>query len=270
MLPVNSILRIIIIAFGPIIVNLAILLIFFIISLLTGPIISLVFKKYPSVISATVHIFSLVNHIFFFEFLWFLQAWDFSRTVLGFALSSIIQSWFLQLFTALFISSEFKHGRPNRAWWSGKWISSELGWHIFTQPFREYFCKVTELSYFASDFLIGHIILFIQIPILFIPYANLWHSMMLFWLKPSKQIRPRLLSKKRRRLRRVTVNVYTIVFFTVFLLFSSLIVLPIVATKVLEIDFEELTPEFLDSLIQPQSIPSQKKGLHKNLIKSPF
>lgn len=270
MLPVNSILRIIIIALGPIIVNLAILLIFFIISLLTGPILSLVFKKYPSVISATVHIFSLVNHIFFFEFLWFLQAWDFSRTVLGFALSSIIQSWFLQLFTALFISSEFKHGRPNRAWWSGKWISSELGWHIFTQPFREYFCKVTELSYFASDFLIGHIILFIQIPILFIPYANLWHSMMLFWLKPSKQIRPRLLSKKRRRLRRVTVNVYTIVFFTVFLLFSSLIVFPIVATKVLEIDFEELTPEFLDSLIQPQSIPSQKKGLHKNLIKSPF
>ena len=59
---------------------------------------------------------------------------------------------------------------------------------------REAVCKLSEMSYFAGDLVATHIILFAQIPILLIPYADKWHTLMLFWLKPGNQIRPRILS----------------------------------------------------------------------------
>lgn len=265
-LPVNSIMRILIISFGPIVVNLAILLVFFLISILTGPILCLVFKKYPSFISCLVHILATLNHVFFFEFLWFLQSWDFPRTLLGFTVACLIQGWFLQLLTVLFISKEFKHDRSNRAWWSGKWAGAGLGWYILTQPMREYFCKITELSYFVSDLFIGHLTLFLQIPILLIPCANVWHTIMLFWLKPGSQFRPKLLSKKKQRKRRIMVNFYIMAFLLSLVIFASIFVLPMVVTNILKIDFEDYVPDFVHDWIQPYTIISSRKGLHNGQI----
>ena len=98
--------------------------------------------------------------------------------------------------TILLVSREFRHDRSNRSWWSGKWATAGLGWYIITQPMREAVCKLSEMSYFAGDLVATHIILFAQIPILLIPYADKWHTLMLFWLKPGNQIRPRILSKR--------------------------------------------------------------------------
>ena len=58
------------------------------------------------------------------------------------------------------------------------------GWHTITQPGREFLCKITELGYFAADFILGHVLLFLMLPALLIPYIDRVHSMMLFWLKP--------------------------------------------------------------------------------------
>ena len=92
--PVNSILRILIISFVPIGVNLAILIVCFVVSTSIGPIFTLFCKKFPSFVAAIAHLLAVANHVFFFELLWLFQNWNFSVTVLGFALSALIQCWF--------------------------------------------------------------------------------------------------------------------------------------------------------------------------------
>ena len=37
---------------------------------------------------------------------------------------------------------------------------------------------------FAGDFILGHVILFLLLPVLVIPFADKFHSVMLFWLRP--------------------------------------------------------------------------------------
>ncbi|KAG7663184.1 GSL2 [[Candida] subhashii] len=263
--PVNSILRMLIVTFGPIVVNFAILLACFVISAICGPLLTLFCKKFPSFVAAFAHILALINHVFFFELLWMLQNWNFSRTILGFALSVLIQRWFLQMITILFISREFRHDRSNRSWWSGKWATAGLGWYIITQPLRETICKLTELSYFAGDLVAAHLILYAQIPILLIPYADKWHTLMLFWLKPGNQIRPRILSKKQKRKRRFQANLYLILFLFGLILFSSIFAVPIIVNKYLDIDFESYAPSIMHPLFQPYILSTSRKGLLKSL-----
>ncbi|KAK6453875.1 1,3-beta-glucan synthase component [Scheffersomyces xylosifermentans] len=266
--PVNSILRILIITFAPIVVNMVILILFFVISIVTGPLITLVFKKYPSCIASIVHSLAVVNHVAFFEILWLFQNWDFSRTILGWTLSILIQAWFFKMITAAVISKEFRHDRANRSWWSGNWITAGLGWNILSQPLREFICKTTEMSYFAGDLITGHLILFAQIPILIIPYADKWHSLMLFWLKPESEVRPRVLSKKQKRNRRAAAYLYSLLFLLSFCLFAIIFILPLVATSWFDVDFEQFIPEQLRDLIQPFTIVNSRKGLHKGIIRN--
>lgn len=262
--PVNSILRILIISFVPIGVNLVILIACFVVSISIGPIFTLFCKKFPSFVAAIAHLLAVANHVFFFELLWLFQNWNFSVTVLGFALSALIQCWFLQMMTILLVSREFRHDRSNRSWWSGKWATAGLGWYIITQPMREAVCKLSEMSYFAGDLVATHIILFAQIPILLIPYADKWHTLMLFWLKPGNQIRPRILSKRQKRRRRFQANLYLLIFLLGLILFSSIFVLPLIATKYFDIEFSEYIPEFFHPLFQPYDAPTNLKGLKKN------
>jgi 1,3-beta-glucan synthase len=65
-----------------------------------------------------------------------------------------------------------------------------MGWHTISQPGREFLCKITELGFFAADFILGHVLLFFMLPILLIPYADKGHSMMLFWLRPRYVLLP--------------------------------------------------------------------------------
>ncbi|EGW34545.1 glucan synthase [Spathaspora passalidarum NRRL Y-27907] len=263
--PVNSILRILLVSFGPIVVNVAILIVFFVLSVITGPIFTLFCKKYPSFLASGAHALAVINHVFFFELLWLLQNWNFSRTLLGLALSILLQSWFLQTLTILFISREFRHDRSNRSWWSGKWATAGLGWYIITQPLRETICKLTEMTYFAGDLVASHVILYAQFPILFIPYVDKWHSLMLFWLKPGNQLRPRILSKRQKRKRRFQANLYLLIFLLSFVAFASIFVVPIVANKYFDIDYDSYMPGVLQELVQPYVIASSRKGLLKNL-----
>ncbi|KAI5963564.1 GSL2 [Candida pseudojiufengensis] len=260
---VNSVLRILIVSFGPIVVNFAILLLVFILSSILGPILTLFWKKVPSCFAAFAHTLAVINHVLFFELLWMLQNWDFARTVLGFALSTLIQCWFLQVITILFVSKEFRHDRSNRSWWSGKWATAGLGWYIITQPLREFICKLTEMSYFAGDLFAAHLILYAQFPILLLPYADKWHTLMLFWLKPGNQIRPRILSKHQKKKRRVQANLYLILFIFSIILFASIFVVPIVVRKYFDLDFTHLLPDFL--MTQPNVFLASKKGLLKGL-----
>jgi 1,3-beta-glucan synthase len=259
--PANSILRVIVFSFGPVVLNAIFLLVTFIISIVLGPIISLCIPKFPSVLAAIAHTFSIVVHVLSFELLWFTQNWDFKLAVLGAYVCVLLQDVLFKMIITTFLTREFKHDRSNRAWWSGKWFGSGLGWGIFTQPVREYLCKIIEMSMFVADFFLGHFILFIQIPVLLIPYINRWHSLMLFWLRPDRQIHPQILSSKKRRQRRVVVHFYAVVFLLMLSLMIGILLLPNIVRGALDIDLRQYVPIFAVQLLQPESGANSKKGL---------
>lgn len=262
-LPVNSILRLLLVTFIPIIINIIVLIAFFFVSLVLGPLTTFFIKKFPALISASVHTIGVLNYVIIYEFLWFLQGWDFSRTLLGFIASILIQLWIYKLVSIIFISREFRHDKCNRIWWSGKWIGSGLGWRVFTQPTREFLCKIMEMSYFAGDLLIGHIILIAQFPILFIPYVDKWHSLMLFWLKPGSQLKSKLLSSKQKKARFSSAFGYFLVFCLSITCLTCILMFPVLVTKVFDIDLHNYAPEILYEydLIQPYVTSSDRKGL---------
>ncbi|CUM66040.1 uncharacterized protein PRCAT00003694001 [Priceomyces carsonii] len=247
--PLNVMIMLLVITLLPIIVDMLILVLFCVLSLLLGSIIKFSFNSFSSVIANTVHILAVLNHLIFFELLWLLHRWDFSTMVLGLALSLLILGCILDTFIGMFVSKEFRHDHSNRAWWSGKWAADFHGWDVINQPIREFICKTSELSYFARDVVVGHLILFLQLPIIIVPYANQLHSLMLFWLRPSELTRFHVVPKLQQRSKRLRVLLYATIFLLAFIFFMSLLVLPIVFVKVYHVDFEDYVPTTIRDLI---------------------
>jgi len=96
--------------------------------------------------------------------------------------------------------------------------------------------KIIELSLWSGDFLLGHLLLFMLAPPILLPYADSIHSTMLFWLRPSKQIRPPLYTLKQRKQRRVIIAKYGLVFIFMFAIFAALIALPAVFRETLDLN----------------------------------
>lgn len=180
--PTNSLIRIAIVAFGPIGVNAGIAGGFFGCACCMGPIFSMCCKKFGAVLAAIAHAISVIMLLVFFEVMYFLEGWNFARTLLGMIASVAIQRFVFKLIIALALTREFRADTSNIAWWTGKWYA--MGWHSMSQPGREFLCKITEMGFFAADFVLGHIILFFFLPVLLVPYIDKFHSVMLFWLRP--------------------------------------------------------------------------------------
>ncbi|KAJ6547553.1 1-3-beta-glucan synthase [Mycena capillaripes] len=221
----SPLIRIGIVAVGPIAWNATILLALFFISLLLGPMLES-WVKFGSVMAALAHLLSLLGIIIFFEFFWFLELWDASHAVLGLITIIAIQRAIQKILIAVFLTREYKHDETNRAWWTGKWYGRGLGNSAISQPAREYIVKIVEMSLWSSDFIIAHFLLIILTPPILIPYANRLHSTMLFWLRPSKQIRAPLFSMKQKRQRRWIVMKYSVIYVVVVAFLAALIVLP--------------------------------------------
>ncbi|KIW02769.1 1,3-beta-glucan synthase component FKS1 [Verruconis gallopava] len=244
--PTNSLLRVGIIALAPVAVNAGVAGAFFGMACCMGPVLSMCCKKFGAVLAAIAHAVSVIMLFAFFEVMFFLEAWSFPKAILGMVTVLAIQRFVYKLIIALALTREFKADSANIAWWTGKWYS--LGWHTLSQPGREFLCKITELGYFAGDFVLGHFILFMMLPVLCIPMIDKIHSVMLFWLRPSRQIRPPIYSLKQSRLRKRRVIRYSILYFALFVLFLVLIVAPLVAGKYLT--FSNIP----DNLAQPTGL----------------
>ncbi|KAI9025005.1 hypothetical protein CLU79DRAFT_745806 [Phycomyces nitens] len=104
-----------------------------------------------------------------------------------------------------------------------------------SQPLREFLCKIVEMSEFAVDFVLGHFILFFLSVFCLIPYINTAHSLMLFWLRPSKQIRPPIWTAKQVHTRKKIAITYGIMFLGMFLSFTGLLVAPLILGKGLKL-----------------------------------
>ncbi|KAG6897792.1 hypothetical protein C0992_010868, partial [Termitomyces sp. T32_za158] len=207
--PPAPLIRIAVIAVGPVVWNAAILMSLFFVSLFIGPMMES-WTKFGSVMATLGHLLCLIGLVAFFEFFWFLELWDASRAVLGVIAIIAIQRAIQKILIAVFLTREYKHDETNRAWWTGKWYGRGLGTSAISQPAREFIVKIVEMSLWGSDLLIAHILLVILTPPILIPYMNRLHSTMLFWLRPSKQIRAPLFSTKQKRQRRFIVIKYTI------------------------------------------------------------
>lgn len=177
-----SIIRVVAVGFAPIAVNAGVAMVMFALACCMGPLLSMCCKKFGSVLAAIAHCISVVMMLVFFEVMFFLEGFNFARTVLGMVCAICLQRFIVKLIVSLALTREFKTDTANIAWWTGKWYN--MGWHSMSQPGREFLCKITELTMFAGDFLLGHFILFMLLPILVIPYVDKFHSVMLFWLRP--------------------------------------------------------------------------------------
>ncbi|KAF1351881.1 1,3-beta-glucan synthase component FKS1 [Delphinella strobiligena] len=228
----NALIRIAIIAFVPVGVNAGVAGMFFGLACCMGPLFSMCCKKFGAVLAGIAHAISVIVLIVLFEVMWFLEGWNFARCLSGMIASMAIQRFIYKLMIALALTREFRTDNSNIAWWTGKWYN--MGWHSMTQPGREFICKITELGYFASDFCLGHILLFIMAPPLLVPYIDTFHSTMLFWLRPSRQIRPPIYSLKQSKLRKRRVVRFAILYFSLLILFVVLIVAPVIAKGFLD------------------------------------
>ncbi|KAI9323289.1 1,3-beta-glucan synthase [Dichotomocladium elegans] len=179
-------------------------------------------KRTGLYIAGIAHGSALIGFFVFFELFWWLEEFDVRSTVLGVLTMFMFERFLFKSLIALFLPREQHHDVPNRTWWTGQWVGSKVGIHSA----REYVCKIVEMSAFTADFILGHLTLYALFPFTLIPYVDRLHSLMLFWLRPSKQIRPSVLSTKQRQLRHQIALMYGPIFCLVFIFFVSLVTVP--------------------------------------------
>ncbi|KEY64754.1 hypothetical protein S7711_05404 [Stachybotrys chartarum IBT 7711] len=225
--PTDSLIRVLIVAFAPVAINAGVLAVMFAMACFMGPLLSMCCKKFGSVLAAIAHALAVIFLLVFFEAMFLLEGFNFSRTLAGMIAVVALQRLLFKLIVALTLTREMKTDMSNIAFWTGKWYS--MGWHSVSQPAREFLCKITELSMFAADFVLGHMLLFMMLPVIIIPKVDMLHSMMLFWLRPSRQIRPPIYSMKQSKLRRRRVIRYAILYFVMLVVFVALLVGPSLA-----------------------------------------
>ncbi|KAH7029328.1 beta-1,3-glucan synthase catalytic subunit [Microdochium trichocladiopsis] len=227
--PTAALLRVAVCALAPIAINMAVLAAMFAMACCAGPLLSMCCKKFGSVLAAIAHGFAVVMMLVFFEAMYILQGFQFRPALLGLIAMVAIQRFVFKIITSLALTREMKTDQSNIAFWTGKWYS--MGWHSISQPAREFLCKITELSMFAGDFILGHTLLFFMLPVILIPKADMLHSTMLFWLRPSRQIRPPIYSMKQSKLRRRRVIRFSILYFVMLVVFLALLIAPAVLTE---------------------------------------
>ncbi|KAI8373336.1 1,3-beta-glucan synthase component-domain-containing protein [Blakeslea trispora] len=237
----SALIRIGVMAFAPILINIVGLAIFFGVSVGLGSFLSIWIVKFGSTVAALAHAWSVIGAILTFEALFLLEGWKLSNVVLALVSIVAIQRFILKLLTVVCLTREFKQDESNRGWWTGKWYGRGV---TLSQPGREFICKVIEMTEFATDFLLGHVILFFLSIFILIPYINTAHSLMLFWLRPSKQIRSHIWTAKERRQRKRVAITYGILFYSMFLLFVGLVAAPAI-----------LGPSLLSGLVNVKKLP---------------
>ncbi|KAI7851870.1 glycosyltransferase family 48 protein [Circinella umbellata] len=227
--PKSSVLiRVVALSMGPIGLNAAVLGGLVGVSFLIGPLASLCCKvKFGSSVAVIAHTWSIICFIVFFQLLYFLESWRFDRTLLGVVAIAAVQRAIIKTITVL-LTREFNQGESNQAWWTGRWYRQGLGWHALSQPLREYICKIVEMTLFPTDFFLAHYILFILFLVCLIPGSDKWHSFMLFWLRPSKQVgKPVYSHAQKQRRKRIAVQ-YGLLLVIVCVILLAILIIPAV------------------------------------------
>lgn len=136
-----------------------------------------------------------------------------------------------------------------------------MGWSIILQPIREYFVKIMESSYFAADFFLGHFLLFIQTPIILLPFIDYWHTMVLFWMNPRSIIaHKRILTRKQRALRSRIVSKYFSLYFVMLGVLLFMLIAPFFAGDFVSSPQELLEGTLFEGIFQPNNQNNNDTG----------
>ncbi|SCU86383.1 LAFA_0E00408g1_1 [Lachancea sp. 'fantastica'] len=259
--PTAAIVRLGIVTFLPIIANITMLLTCFSLSCFAAPLLSLCCKKTGATIAATVHAFSVVIHLVNFELMWLLEGWSFARALLLLITFINFQELLFKIFTVFFLTREYKNNKSHLAWWSGKWYNTGMGWSVVLQPTRELLVKTIECSLFASDFILGHMLMFVQLPLVCSPFVDQWHSIILFWMKPRNLVSNKLAyTKKQKRKRRRIVQKYFLLHFSILLIFLALLISPFFVAQYMPQGPEFFHETHLEGLFQPYGQDNNDTG----------
>lgn len=245
--PTSSLVRIGIVAFAPIAVNAGVCAAFFGMACCMGPVFAMCCKKFGPVLAAIAHAMAVIMLFLFYEVLLFMEGFSFTKALSGMIAVVAIQRWFYKLIITLALTREFKADTSNVAFWSGKWYG--LGLHAMSQPGRELLCKITEMGFFATDFILGHTLLFLMGPAVCTPYVDTLHSIMLFWLRPSRQIRPPIYTAKQTKLRRKRIIRFSCLYFFLFVVFLALVVGPVAAKSFLANTYKSISEGSMGSMM---------------------
>ncbi|KAJ1963021.1 1,3-beta-D-glucan synthase [Dipsacomyces acuminosporus] len=227
--PNSTLMRILILSVAPIIINMAITIAFFFVSIGLGPCCAMCLPQFGKVIAGIVHTIAIVIYIGIFALLWIIEKWSLTNAIMGITCQVFVERAIFAILQHLLLSREFGEDEVNVAWWTGRWYGKGMGGWAFTLVMREWLCKTIECSMFAADVLTGHLIMFFLSIFTLIPWVDKWHSAMLFWLRPSRQIRPPIYSLKQRKQRRRSAILYGIMFLVLFVIFLAIIIVPKVA-----------------------------------------
>ncbi|GMM28014.1 hypothetical protein DAMA08_007300 [Martiniozyma asiatica (nom. inval.)] len=255
---VNILIRLIIVTMLPIILNICVLIIVFPFSCFAGPLFSLCCKSVPAVIAAMAHMSGVFNHLIIFEAIWILEGYNFSRALILLIASTFITRVLFQFIKLALLSREFKEDNSNRAWWSGSWFG--LGKYILTQPPREFIVKITEMSLFTADFIIGHLIMFTLTPLFIIPRIDHWHSCLIMWINPKRSLRGPIRSISIEKSRKKKATRYALLYLIMILFFTIIFIVPIISAIFFK-DF--VSNEVVESswgLIQPSHQDNNDTG----------
>lgn len=258
----DAIVRLLIVTFAPIVLNSLVLIILFFLSFVTGPIISMWSQNTGSVVAFLAHGFSVIFYLIDFELIWVLEGWNFARTLMLFITAINLQNFVFKVVTILLLTKEFRSNKSHLAWWTGKWYNTGMGWSVISQPLREYSVKIMESSFFAGDFFLSHFLLIIQTPIIFIPFIDYWHSMLLFWLKQTSILTnsKKIYSKRIQRHRNHIVRKYFVLYFAILGILLLLLIVPFFADKFLADPAQLLTNTSFSGLIQPSKQNNNDTG----------
>lgn len=230
--PTNSVIRLILVTFFPILINTVVLLVLFAVSICTRPVLMCCHANTGSTIAFVAHGISVFIYMIDFEIMWLSEGFNFTRTLLLLITVINLHIFLFKIVTLTLLTKEYKNNKSNLAWWSGHWYNTGIGWAVILQPLREYLVKILESSFFAGDFFLTHFLLYLQTPFVLIPYFDYWHSITLFWLKPTYIIQDtRIYSKKQKRRRNKIVWKYFLLYVSLLITMLALLILPFFATR---------------------------------------
>jgi len=250
--PINSLIRLGVVTVLPFVMNLVILLCIFPLSCMLGPALSLCCHKVAPTLAAIAHCFGIFTYVFNFVLIWVLEEWNAGRALCCFTTTIFLQRLLINSGNVILLSREMRTDYGNEAWWSGKWIAKGIGMrYLFSQPIRELFVKIAEMSLFAADFILGHILLLCLTPVLFIPYIDHWHSCILMWISPSKKLEGPIYTTSQTRIRRGRAGKYALLYFLVLTLLLGIMIVPVIVEKYFEKSISAFIPKSNFGLVQP-------------------
>lgn len=130
----NGLLRIGIVALGPVALNAAVVAGLFPISLLFGSLCCCCSSRGAKYAGASIafiaHAWAVINQVVFFELLYFMEDWKLSQAILGMVTAKAVERFVFKVMTVLLLSREFQQGESNQAWWTGRWHGRGVSFYL--------------------------------------------------------------------------------------------------------------------------------------------